>query len=318
LTSLVFVSAHDRVLLENVKALTLRSGEWTSGRRSSGVPQLKCVGGTARDHSEYQPSVVQCTNVGSDGSGDIQWKCESQLDSSVRLGTTTVTCEGYSHPDDPYILKGSCGLEYTLDLTSQYHSAHKGYESGYNSYPSSTYGKSQTSSGWGASGLVKTVMIGVAVYIIWSIYKQMSINSANAQNAAGGNGGGPGGYGGGYGGGAGGGYGGGNAYQAPPPSGYSAPSSTGGGTGFWTGLGLGSLMGGAFSRPWFGGGYSRPWGSGWGSGWGSRGWGSGYGQGYNGYGQGYQQHSAPSSFGGRSSFGSSTHTSTGFGGTRRR
>jgi hypothetical protein len=28
-----------------------------------------------------------------------------------------VLCEGYDYPDDPYILAGSCGLEYTLELT---------------------------------------------------------------------------------------------------------------------------------------------------------------------------------------------------------
>jgi hypothetical protein len=30
-----------------------------------------------------------------------------------------VVCEGYDYPDDPFILKGSCGLEYTLDYTME-------------------------------------------------------------------------------------------------------------------------------------------------------------------------------------------------------
>ena len=34
-----------------------------------------------------------------------------------RLGSVTVACEGYDYPDDPYILAGSCGLEYSLELT---------------------------------------------------------------------------------------------------------------------------------------------------------------------------------------------------------
>jgi len=29
-----------------------------------------------------------------------------------------VVCEGYSSPNDKYVLRGSCGLEYHLDLTS--------------------------------------------------------------------------------------------------------------------------------------------------------------------------------------------------------
>lgn len=30
------------------------------------------------------------------------------------LGQIQVTCEGYDYPDDPYILRGSCGVEYEL------------------------------------------------------------------------------------------------------------------------------------------------------------------------------------------------------------
>lgn len=36
---------------------------------------------------------------------------------SISLGSTDVICEGYSSPDDPYILKGSCGVEYRMVLT---------------------------------------------------------------------------------------------------------------------------------------------------------------------------------------------------------
>ena len=32
-------------------------------------------------------------------------------------GKISVSCEGYNSPDDAYVLQGSCGLEYTLDLT---------------------------------------------------------------------------------------------------------------------------------------------------------------------------------------------------------
>lgn len=35
----------------------------------------------------------------------------------ISLGSTDVICEGYSSPDDPYILKGSCGVEYRMVLT---------------------------------------------------------------------------------------------------------------------------------------------------------------------------------------------------------
>ena len=32
------------------------------------------------------------------------------MDNSYRFGQIEVTCEGYSYPDDPYVLKGSCGV----------------------------------------------------------------------------------------------------------------------------------------------------------------------------------------------------------------
>ena len=37
----------------------------TTGRRSSPVPQLNCIGGTAA--KAFKPDVVQCKNVGTDG-----------------------------------------------------------------------------------------------------------------------------------------------------------------------------------------------------------------------------------------------------------
>ena len=35
-----------------------------------------------------------------------------------KFGKVQVSCEGYDYPDDPYILAGSCGLEYTIDRTT--------------------------------------------------------------------------------------------------------------------------------------------------------------------------------------------------------
>ena len=41
------------------------------------------------------------------------------MDNLYRFGNIEVLCEGYDYPDDSYILKGSCGLEYTLDYTKE-------------------------------------------------------------------------------------------------------------------------------------------------------------------------------------------------------
>jgi hypothetical protein len=54
------------VKLTDVSVLTLYHDKMTAGRRSAGVPQLKCVGGTA-GCTTFVPQVVQCYNRGSDG-----------------------------------------------------------------------------------------------------------------------------------------------------------------------------------------------------------------------------------------------------------
>jgi len=40
----------------------------------------------------------------------FQWECKTDMDNAYRFGRTDVSCEGFSHADDPYILKGSCGV----------------------------------------------------------------------------------------------------------------------------------------------------------------------------------------------------------------
>uniref|UniRef100_A0A3Q3WN27 Store-operated calcium entry-associated regulatory factor n=1 Tax=Mola mola TaxID=94237 RepID=A0A3Q3WN27_MOLML len=105
------------VLLRDIQALTLYRGRYTTARRSSPIPQLQCVGGSAGCQA-FVPDVVQCQNKGWDGV-DVQWECRTDMDNAYRFGRIEVSCEGYSHPADDYILKGSCGLEYTLELTDE-------------------------------------------------------------------------------------------------------------------------------------------------------------------------------------------------------
>ena len=58
-----------KVKLKDVQVLTLKDGKMTTGRRSSPVPQLHCVGGSAK--GVFKPQVVQCVNRGWDGQ-DVQ------------------------------------------------------------------------------------------------------------------------------------------------------------------------------------------------------------------------------------------------------
>ena len=61
---------------------------------------------------------MRCKNQGSDYDDDnVQWTCTAALPAEFKLGSTDVICEGYDSSSDPYILKGSCGVEYRLVLT---------------------------------------------------------------------------------------------------------------------------------------------------------------------------------------------------------
>jgi hypothetical protein len=104
-----------KVKLKDVDVLTLYRNKMTNGRRSSPIPQLQCRGGTAGCQA-FIPDVVQCYNRGSDGL-ETQWECKTEMPNEFKFGKIQVGCEGYDYPDDPYILAGSCGLEYTIDLT---------------------------------------------------------------------------------------------------------------------------------------------------------------------------------------------------------
>ena len=52
------------VLLSNIQTLTLRKDARTSHRRVSAIPQLNCIGGSAK--RIYEVDVMRCKNQGSD------------------------------------------------------------------------------------------------------------------------------------------------------------------------------------------------------------------------------------------------------------
>ncbi|KIW88669.1 uncharacterized protein Z519_10715 [Cladophialophora bantiana CBS 173.52] len=107
------------VLLSKVSAITVRAGKQTTSRRVSPVPQLQCVG-PARICKLYKIDVMRCTNEGSDyDESNVQWSCKASLPEEFKLGSTEVTCEGYESSEDPYVLSGSCGVEYMLLLTEK-------------------------------------------------------------------------------------------------------------------------------------------------------------------------------------------------------
>jgi len=146
--------ANNRVPMDSIDTLTFFNGRQTNSRRVSAVPQLKCVGGDAQYQAQSNVNVVQCRKVGTGYGNNIQWKCEAELPVEYRLGETTVSCEGYDHSNDPFVLEGSCGLEYTLHKTGMtspahnnaYHNNHHQY--GNQHYAGNRYNGHRNGLGW--------------------------------------------------------------------------------------------------------------------------------------------------------------------------
>jgi hypothetical protein len=306
------------VELKTIQSLIFRKGAMTTGRRTSPVAQLACTGGGACG-SGYDPSVVHCSNIGVDyATGDPSWKCTAELENGLRLGTTDVVCEGFRDRDDPWILRGSCGLEYTLEGQSARARSSGSYGDSYSTYKAYTSNPRPTySSSWGGGWI--NWMVGL--FILWLFFRFISgpspsVNHAQAATGGYGGGGGTGGWFGG-GGGGGGGFGRGQFgrghYRADDCNQAGVGGGgIGGGGGFWQGLGAGAGLGYLFGRNnnWGYGNnyYAQP---GWGNRWG--GWGGG--QPYYGGGGGFAQAApAPQVV----NTGPATQTATGYGGTRRR
>ncbi|KAI0445041.1 DUF1183-domain-containing protein [Xylaria telfairii] len=305
----------DAILLSDVQVLTLRAEKQTTHRRVSAIPQLRCIS-HRRVCALYTVDVMQCTNQGSSyGAEDIDWSCAASLPPELKLGATNVICEGYAGPDDPFVLRGSCGVEYRLVLT----------ELGEQKFPDvANAGNGGWFSGWGGGGnseprprednagswLFGVIFVGVLLWILYSAWTQAGAPGAAPRRPRNGwFGGGGGGWDPGFGPGGGGGGGGFGGYGSGPPPPYSKYGSSGRHNsegwrpGFWSGVAGGAaagyLAGNRGNRQQdYGGGRS------------TGGWGSG-----SGLGPSSSSRSRDSSGGSTSS---SRYTSTGFGSTSRR
>jgi hypothetical protein len=94
--------SQSRVRFDSVRSLIFYKDEYTAGRRTDPVPQLACQG----ECKHYTPDIVRCISIGGSGT-DVQWECQAELPSHLRLGRVQVGCEGWSEPGDNYILKGT-------------------------------------------------------------------------------------------------------------------------------------------------------------------------------------------------------------------
>jgi hypothetical protein len=99
-----------KIRLADVQTLTFTRDDYTTARRSSPIPQMKCTG----ENCQYAPSSAMCRNIGLDGH-DVVWQCEASFPRGVKFRHVSVSCEGYAYPEDEHVLYGSCGLKYTVE-----------------------------------------------------------------------------------------------------------------------------------------------------------------------------------------------------------
>ena len=98
---------HEKVPIREVSSLLLHRDKMTTGRRSPPVPQLNCL-----SNCHTAPDTIYCSNAGHNGV-DVIWECKSDPVGAI-IRDLNVQCEGYEYPDDPYILKGSCGIQFRM------------------------------------------------------------------------------------------------------------------------------------------------------------------------------------------------------------
>ncbi|KAF1966462.1 DUF1183-domain-containing protein [Bimuria novae-zelandiae CBS 107.79] len=293
----------DKVKLSKIQSLTLRKGLDTSHRRVSALPQLKCIGGSAR--GLYEIDVMRCKNSGADYDDEnIQWTCTASLPEEFKLGSTDVICEGYDYPEDPYILKGSCGVEYRLVLTEKGEKKFGNKKPWFGGGDDDDVGRERTTGDKVVAAVFWMIFIGVAAWIVYNAVRNWAtgaggggVGGGNRPGWGGGGGGGWGGYGG-------------NDDDPPPPYDW-RPGQGGnnkrsyGGTnnqswrpGFWSGALGGAAAGYAAGRTGSRNNQTS------GSGWGGNTWNNGEG--------------SSRSSSGSSTYSSTRHESTGFGSTSRR
>lgn len=109
------------------------------------------------------------------------------MDNWYRFGKVEVSCEGYNSPDDPYILRGSCGLEYTLELTaegrqnrgsSRFSDFTSGFFQGKQQHGSSQHFPSDLL----AEGLGSMVVIAFFLLLAFAVYKMFLCDSSHGSH----------------------------------------------------------------------------------------------------------------------------------------
>lgn len=116
--------SEERISLLGLPSLTFTASSYTTARRGTPHKQLECIGGDAQEAKQRYPMRVDCYNIGIDEEAPAdkprpKWHCVSALHRGVRIENWKVNCEGWSYPDDEFILAGSCWLAYELQYEEE-------------------------------------------------------------------------------------------------------------------------------------------------------------------------------------------------------
>ena len=98
--------SRDRRLLQKGDRVDFASHLTTTGRRLAPSPQL-----IMSPKSLYEIHKATCVCKHDQAK---RWSCTADLPKKYKWGSIEVNCEGFDWRDDPYILKGSCLLRYTI------------------------------------------------------------------------------------------------------------------------------------------------------------------------------------------------------------
>lgn len=98
-----------KILEKELRSITVVDGQMTTARRGEPFPQMVCLDGP----KDRRPLSAVCNNMGLNPYGQISWECKYEAP-DCEIYNPEVNCEGYDYPDDPFVLVGSCALEYKL------------------------------------------------------------------------------------------------------------------------------------------------------------------------------------------------------------
>ena len=95
--------------------MTFTKDKLTTGNRTESIPQLRCL----NKYDIFKIDKVYCMNMGYKNE-KIEWECNTNINGKYKFHSIKISCEGYDSIEDPYILEGSCGLEYSIESTSNF------------------------------------------------------------------------------------------------------------------------------------------------------------------------------------------------------